>query len=125
MRARVPGRRGDDLGGCGLVCPLVTCLAGARLVKDTAKSALATTRLEVRRGTFVLTTTAVDREWQRLEGRTPEIASCQVEVIGYVNSSPVSVVRIVEGARVIDVGKGLQLAEQEWIAHELAAFLAL
>lgn len=49
----------------------------------------------------------------------------QVEVSGYVNDSPVRVVRLGEGARVIDLGKGLQVVEQEWIAHEIRTFLQL
>lgn len=49
----------------------------------------------------------------------------QVEVSGYVNDSPVRVVRLLEGARVIDLGKGLQALEQEWIAHEIRAYLRL
>jgi hypothetical protein len=40
-----------------------------------------------------------------------------------VNSTPVRVVRITEGVRVIDIGKGLQESEQEWIAYQLRLFL--
>ncbi len=35
-----------------------------------------------------------------------------METVGYVNEQAVCVVRITEGARVTDLAKGLQLAEQ-------------
>mmetsp|Transcript_4414 Transcript_4414/g.16092 ORF Transcript_4414/g.16092 Transcript_4414/m.16092 type:complete len:221 (-) Transcript_4414:714-1376(-) len=101
-------------------------IVGARLARDTFKSALVGVRLNMDRDEFSLREEIVGgTEYKVRSGKTSDLTEVDLFVSGYINENPVRCIRMVAGAEVITFGQNLELAEQDWIVSEIRNFLEL